>query len=136
MMRSLMRRRWIIPAVLLAALAVGVSTSFGAATRGLANGLQQLFGPNMARAEIILVQNGQVLDYRLDQGRIVTAQNGTIMVRERDGTLQSVTVAPNATIEVNGSPGTFAQLTPRMIALVVRIGDAPATLVRAHGFGR
>ncbi len=129
-----MRRRWFLAAVPLAVLAVGVSTGVGGASRVGDNGLQQLFGPQMARAEVIVVQNGQTLDYRIDQGKIVAARNGQLVLRERDGTFQTVTVAPTATIQVNGSPGAFAQLRPRMDALAMRIGDAPATVIRARGF--
>src|SRR5437879_6528019 len=132
MMLSRMKRRWILAAALLVALAVGVSAGLGGGGLLRDSGLRPLFGPRMARAEVVLVQNGQVVDYRVDQGRVLGARGGTLLLLERDGTRQAVQVAPDAAIQVNGVPGALAQIQRGMVALTVRVGDAPAQTVRAR----
>jgi len=132
MMLSQMKRRWILAAAMLVALAVGVSAGLGGAARVGDLGLRQLFGQRMARAEVVIVQNGQVLDYRVDQGRVLGARAGMLLLLERDGTRQAVQVAPDAVIEIDGSPGTLAAIRRGMIVVTVRIGNAPAQTIRAR----
>jgi hypothetical protein len=132
MMLSRMKRRWILAAAALAALAIGVSAGLGGAARVGDGGLRPLFGPRMARAEVVVVQNGQVLDYRVDQGLVLAARGDMLLLLERDRTRQAVQVAPDAAIQIDGAPGSLAQIQRGMIAVTVRIGSAPAQTVRAR----
>ena len=53
------------------------------------------------------------------------------MLRERDGSLVTIAVAPDAAITVGGQPAAYTALRKGMAATVIRDGDAPATEVRA-----
>jgi hypothetical protein len=92
---------------------------------------QHLFGPRMVRAEVVLMDGSTVRDVRLDRGRIVQARAGTIRLRERDGTVVDLPVAPAAEITVNGRPARFAELRRGMSATIIREGDGAASVVQA-----
>jgi hypothetical protein len=89
------------------------------------------FGPKLVRAEV-LVKDGSALHvYRVDRGVIRSKAGGTLVLRERDGTLVPIAVAPDAAITVRGQPASYSALRRGMAATVIRDGDAPATEVRA-----
>lgn len=91
------------------------------------------FGPKLVRAEVLVKDDGALHVYRVDRGVIRAKQPGSLRLRERDGTLVDIAVAPTAAITINGRPAQFAQLRRGMVATVVREGDAPAIEVRANG---
>jgi hypothetical protein len=90
------------------------------------------FGPHLARAEVVLVQKGQVHDYRIDRGRVKSLRGGVLELRELDGTVQAVPVAPTAQVTVNGQASSFASLTRGMIVTTIRDGSGPAQQVLAQ----
>lgn len=92
---------------------------------------QLLFGPKMVRAEVVLMDGGTVRDVRLDRGRIMQARGGVIRLRERDGTVAELPVAPSADITVNGRSARFAELRRGMNASIIREGEGPASVVQA-----
>src|SRR5919201_6301609 len=104
MLGELMRRRWIVLGVAAAVLAVGVAAGLAASSAPpLGGGLaSDLLGPRMARAEVVVVRGGVVHDYRVDQGRLALNRLTELLVRERDGTLQTVPVAAGAAVTLNG----------------------------------
>lgn len=89
------------------------------------------FGPKMVRAEVIVLDRGTVHDYRLDRGRIRAVGNGSLTLLERDGTVVTVPVAPDAQVTLGGRPVALARLRRGMTALTVRDGGQRAELVRA-----
>ena len=91
------------------------------------------FGPKLVRAEVLVKDAGLLHVYRVDRGVIRSKAPGNLALRERDGTLVTIAIAPTAAIMLNGRPATFAQLRRGMVATVIREGDAPATEVRAVG---
>jgi hypothetical protein len=127
-----------VAAALLVALAAGASGL--AASRGQPKDSRTLgeyfFGPQMARAEVIMVVGGAVRDFRIDQGRVVAVRADGIELVERDGTRLVVPVAPAAQVLVNGRPAALGDLRRGMGVITVRSGDQPAEVVRASGGGR
>ena len=116
-------------AALLATNAVLLLTGSGLALPGsLAN---YFFGPQMVRAEVVMKVGGVQHDYRLDRGRIRAIAPGSLTLLERDKTLVTIQVAPNARITYNGHPVSFVVLRRGMNVLTVRDNDAPAELVQA-----
>jgi hypothetical protein len=95
------------------------------------------FGPHLARAEVVIVMNGgQVHDYRIDRGRLTrlpARTPGSLELRELDGTVLVVPVAPTAQVTINGRPATLSQLGRGMIVTAVRDGSSPAQQVLAEG---
>ena len=89
------------------------------------------FGPKLVRAEVLVKDGGVLHDYRVDRGVIRAKSPGTLSVLERDGSLVTISVAPTATITIDGRPATFSALRRQMVVTVIRDGDNPAIEVRA-----
>src|SRR6185295_4463467 len=89
------------------------------------------FGPKLVRADVLIKDGGALHLYRVDRGVIRSKANGALVLRERDGSLVTISVAPNAAITIGGQPAAYAALRKGMGATVIRDGDAPATEVRA-----
>ncbi len=90
-----------------------------------------LFGPKLVRADVVIKDGGALHVYRVDRGTIRDKSPGSLVLRERDGTLVPIAIAPNASITLHGRPASFAVLRRGMVATVIRDGDAPAFEVRA-----
>jgi hypothetical protein len=129
-----MRRRtqalWAVAALLALNAVLLVAQPAAALPWSLAN---YFFGPKMVRAEVIVMERGTVLDYRLDRGTIRAKGTGSLTLRERDGQVVEIPVAGNADIQLSGKPAAFQRLRVGMHVLIVREGEAPATIVRALG---
>jgi hypothetical protein len=78
---------------------------------------------------VILKDGGTVHDYRLDRGAIRAKAPGSLTLRERDGQVVTIAVAPTAELLFRGAPIQFNRLRVGMQALTVREGDAPAIAV-------
>lgn len=92
------------------------------------------FGPKLVRAEVVLREGNTIHDYRIDRGVIrVKPKDGVLQLRERDGTVVSITVSPTAAVTLGGRPTTLSALRRNMTVTVIRDGDAPAFEVRAGG---
>jgi hypothetical protein len=128
--------KWLtIAAAAIAALVVGaVSLASSSAPPPEARALGGVFfNRNMARSEVVMVVRGVVHDYRLDQGKVVASRGGTIELQERDGTRQSIPIAPDAQILVNGKISALVSVPLRVNAITIRDGDQPASVVRITG---
>jgi hypothetical protein len=128
----------VLAAAFAVVLTVGASTGLGGSTElKSCRSLGDLYlGPQMARAEIVLVRKGVVHDFRLDQGRVVAVRPGVLELAERDGTRQAIPLSPSTTFIVAGARATLADVATGMVALTVRDGDQPAQRVRANLHGR
>jgi len=89
------------------------------------------FGPRLVRAEVVLRDDG-IRQFRLDRGRLLRTPGSSLLIREADGAVVTVPVAPDATILLNGRPATFDELLRGMIVKTVREGGAAASDVRAQ----
>ena len=127
------RLRWLAIGALIGLVLAGAATLAAATFVGPRQLADFLFGPRMARAEVVLVLNGQVHDFRVDRGRLKSPpRSGTVELKELDGTVQMVPVAPNAQVTINGIPAPFSALTKGMTVTAVRDGSAPAQQVLAE----
>jgi len=97
--------------------------------------INQFFGNSMVRAEVLVMNNGSVEDWRIDRGVITQVANGTVTLREKDGTLVPVPVDPSA--KVQGPPrfGSVARLRPRLRVILYHQANLPAQLVQVEGVG-
>jgi hypothetical protein len=132
-----MSRRWVLLGAIAAGLAVA-GASYAVNAGGPGPGLQELLGPKTARAEFVVVQNGQVHDIRFDQGRIMGyfPNRGVLVLHERDGTRQQLSFAPDAQISLNGAPAGPQDMRSGLYAIVIRDGDNPARRVILRSFLR
>jgi hypothetical protein len=133
-------RRWLTATVLAFVIGVAVASAgaslgaLGAAPRLDPAGLGRFFlGATLVRAEAVTKDPAGLHDYRIDQGRVRAVTGDSLKLRERNGDLVTVPVAPGATIRVGGRPASLAQIRAGSVALTIRDGGvtAPATLVRA-----
>jgi hypothetical protein len=126
------RRRFL----LLAATLVALNTFFWLAQGGFALPgalIDRFFGPRMIRAEVIVGGPLQVNDFRLDRGVITTTAPGSITIRERDGTVVTISVSSETKVIAGVRVRDVSQLRPPMRVLVVRKANGPATQIQVEG---
>ena len=129
---TMSRRRFL----LLAATLVALNTFFWLAQGGFALPgalIDRFFGPRMIRAEVIVGGPLQVNDFRLDRGVITTTAPGSITIRERDGTVVTISVSPETKVIAGPRVRDVSQLRPPMRVLVVRKANAPAAQIQVEG---
>jgi hypothetical protein len=129
------RRRWTAAAAGLAAL-LSLNVVLFLVQPGLAlprSLAGYFFGPGLVRAEVVVQDATGPHVYRLDQGRVqsVAPARGTLRLRERDGRVVTLQVAPDARIELHGRPVFLGALPRGVRVLVVREEEQPATVVLA-----
>ena len=130
MRNGLTKAVWAVAALLVLNAVLVVAQPGIAHPRSLAD---YLFGPAMIRAEVVVQDGTATHDYRLDQGRLLTVApaRGILRLRERDGRVVAVQVAPTARIELHGQPVQLAALRRGVRVLVLRDGEQPAEVVLA-----
>jgi len=119
---------WIVAALLAVNATLFVAQPGLALPGSLGN---YFFGPKLVRAEVLVKDGGVLHDYRVDRGTIRAKAPGSLTLRERDGTLVPIAIAPAATVTIGGRSVPFSFLRRGMVATVIRDGDAPAIEVRA-----
>ena len=116
---------------------VAVNSFFWLAQGGFAlprSLVDRFFGPNMIRSEVIVAGPlGGVNDFRLDRGVITAIVPRVLTLRERDGTVVSISILRRAKIVGSPSVTNVRQLRPGMRVLVVRRANAPAHLIQVEG---
>ncbi len=124
-MRNLRKSR-LGTGLLLVAAAVVAAASLAGISLALPQPVASyFFGPTMVRAEVILMAKDGVRDLRLDRGRIRALTPTAVTLKERDGLIVTVPIAPSARVHVNGRAmgGIFA-LRRGMEAVIVQDGES------------
>jgi hypothetical protein len=124
--------------LLLAAVLVAVNVFFWLAQVGSALPqalIDRFFGPRMVRAEVILQGPKGVNDFRIDRGVVTAVSPGSVVLRERDGTVVTIQVAAAARVVGSARVTGVSGLRPGLRVLVVRRANAPANLVQVEGRG-
>jgi hypothetical protein len=132
---TMSRRRFLY----LATALVAVNSFFWLAQSGFALPqaiINQFFGGSMIRSEVLIATpTGSTQDWRIDRG-VITAISGTnVTLRERDQTVVSLQIDPNARVQGSARVTSVAQLRRRLRIVVYRQADQPATLVQVEGIG-
>jgi hypothetical protein len=134
-MKSMKRRRFFLLAVTLVAL----NSFFWLAQSGFALPkaiINQFFGGNMVRAEVIVASGGGTQDWRIDRGVITAISGGTnFTLREKDGTVVTLSIDPNARVQGPARFSSVGLLRKRLRIVVYRQADQPATTVQVEGTG-
>jgi hypothetical protein len=126
------RRRFLLLAVTLVAL----NSFFWLAQGGFALPgalIDRFFGPRLIRAEVVVGGPRAVNDFRIDRGVIVSVAPGSITLRERDGTVVTVSVTPATRVLGGARARDVSQLRPPMRVLVVRKANQPAAQIQVEG---
>ncbi|MDX6400723.1 MAG: hypothetical protein QOF27_1329 [Gaiellaceae bacterium] len=120
----------------LATALVAVNSFFWIAQSGFALPkaiINQFFGGNMIRAEAVVATAGGTQDWRIDRG-VITAISGTdVTLRERDATVVSLQLDPNARVQGPARFSSVPQLRRRLRVVLYRQADQPVSLVQVEG---
>ena len=126
------RRRFL----LLATALVAVNSFFWLAQSGFALPqaiINQFFGGKMIRSEVLISTPGGTQDWRIDRG-VITAISGTaVTLLEKDATVVSLQIDPNARVQGPARFASVGQLRRRLRVVIYRQADQPATLVQVEG---
>lgn len=130
---TMRRRRFLYLATALVAL----NSFFWLASSGFALPkaiINQFFGGSMIRSEVLIATpGGGTQDWRIDRGVITAISGTTVTLRERDQTVVSLQIDPNARVQGSARITTVAALRKRLRIVVYRLADQPATLVQVEG---
>jgi hypothetical protein len=131
---TMSRRRFLYLAIAI----VAVNSFFWLAQSGFAlpqSIINQFFGGSMIRSEVYISTPSGNQDWRIDRG-VITAISGTaVTLREKDATVVSLQVDPNARVQGSARVTSVAQLRRRLRVVIYRQADQPATLVQVEGVG-
>ena len=131
---TMKRRRFLLLAITLVAL----NSFFWLAQSGFAfpmGIINQFFGGNMVRAEVLVAAPGGVQNWRIDRGVITAISGSTFTLREKDGTSVTVSIDPNARVQGPARFSSVGLLRKRLRIVVYRLSDQPATTVQVEGLG-
>jgi hypothetical protein len=128
------RRRFLY----LATALVAVNSFFWLAQSGFAlpqSIINQFFGGSMIRSEVLISTPSGTQDWRIDRGTITAISGTAVTLRERDATVVSLQIDPNARVQGSARVFSVAQLRRRLRVVIYRQADQPATLVQVEGIG-
>ena len=126
----------------LAALLVAVNAAFWLAQTGfagLAPGIlqQMLGGQRLIRAEIVWqTPGGPVEDTRIDRGVVMSVAQDQIVLKEKDGTTQTIPLASDATVTGGFRTWTVANLRRGLRVVVSRPATGAADTIQIEGIGQ
>jgi hypothetical protein len=112
-------------------IAIGLMMATLSASAGARAALADLFGPNLIRAQVVIYNGGQDSEIYFSRGRISAISTNSITLREKDGQIERLDVAPGARVTLGGSFVALSSLRRGMQAQVFRPGDAPANRIDA-----
>jgi hypothetical protein len=126
------RRRFL----LLATALIAVNSFFWLAQSGFALPqaiINQFFGGKMIRSEVLISTPAGTQDWRIDRG-VITAISGTaVTLVEKDATVVSLQIDPNARVQGPARFASVGQLRRKLRVVIYRQADQPATLVQVEG---
>ena len=129
------RKRFMVIAVALVAL----NSFFWLAQGGFALSraiINQFFGNQMIRAEVLVQTPSGPQDYFIDRGVIRTVSTGSITIREKNGDMVPLQLSSTATVSGPGGRSVPQSALRRgMRVIVFRIANQPADTVQVEGFG-
>jgi hypothetical protein len=125
--------------MLLAVALVALNSFFWLAPGGFALSralIDQYFGSKMIRAEVVVATPTGSDDYLIDRGVIRSVTPTSVTLKEKDGRMVSIDIAPTASI--TGAAGHARGLGVLRIGLrvmVLRLANASASSVQVEGVG-
>jgi hypothetical protein len=126
------RRRFLF----LATALIAVNSFFWLAQSGFALPqaiINQFFGAKMIRSEVLISTPAGTQDWRIDRG-VITAISGTaVTLLEKDATVVSLQIDPNARVQGPARFASVGQLRRKLRVVIYRQADQPATLVQVEG---
>jgi hypothetical protein len=90
-------------------------------------------GWSHAQINVVIRHQPHTLTY--DRGRVTLVTPSSLVLRERDGSMVTITVGPSTQIRINGSPATIAQVRRGGTATTLSVDGAAASFVRIVRLG-
>ena len=131
---TMSRRRFLY----LATALIAVNSFFWLAQSGFALPsaiINQFFGGNLIRAEVLVASPGGTQDWRIDRGVITAISGPAVTLLEKDATVVSLQIDPNAPVQGPARFASVGQLRRKLRVVIYRQADQPATLVQVEGVG-
>jgi hypothetical protein len=133
---TMTRRRFLF----LATALIAVNSFFWLAQSGFALPsaiINQFFGGNLIRAEVLVASPGGTQDWRIDRG-VITAisisPTGTnVTLKEKDASFVTLQVDPNARVSGPARFSSVVLLRRRLRVVLYHQANLPATLVQVEG---
>jgi hypothetical protein len=98
--------------------------------------INQFFGNRMVRAEVLVqAADGSIQDWRIDRGVISAVSGTSITLKEKDSTLVTIPVDPNARVQGSSRYSSVLQLKRRLRVVVYHQANLPAEVVQVEGVG-
>jgi hypothetical protein len=120
-----------MPRRILFAVSSAAALAFSAAVLAAATAASVL-PAGWSHAEVnVTGKNGRAHTRIYDRGRVLSVGPLSLTLKERDGQIVTIQVAPNAVIRINGRLGTLSQIAPRDQAQTLGLDGRPATQVLA-----
>ena len=89
--------------------------------------------PGWSHAQInVTGAGGRAHTYIYDRGRVTAVDASSLTLKERDGSIVTIQVAPDAQVRVNGRAASLARIRRGYSAMTVGIDGAPARRVQAN----
>jgi hypothetical protein len=131
------RRRFTVLATLLVAINIFfwlAQSGFALPVTGI---LQSILGSGrVIRADIVWQSTTGIEETRIDRGAIMSVTPEQVVLRERDGMVQTIPLATTVTVQFGLRTGTASQLRRGMRVIVSRPATGAATTVQVEGFGQ
>ena len=129
------RRRFMYLAVALVAL----NSFFWLAQGGFALSralINQIFGQQMIRAEVLVQTPNGAQDFFIDRGVIRALTPGSIIIREKNGDMVPIQISGSATVTgPGGRTFSIALLRRGLRVVVIRVANEPAEAIQVEGLG-
>ncbi len=126
------RRRFLY----LATALIAVNSFFWLAQSGFALPgaiINQFFGGNLIRAEVLVASPGGTQDWRIDRGVITAIAGTSVTLKEKDANVVTIQVDPNARVQGPPRFSNVAFLRRRLRVVLYHQANLPATLVQVEG---
>jgi hypothetical protein len=99
---------------------------------GSASGAGGVLPAGWTHAEINYSVNHVPHTLILDRGRVTAFSATSLTLREQDGSMVQIALAPSTQVTVNGRPGQLSDIRRFAIAVTQRIDGGSATVVRVQ----
>jgi hypothetical protein len=87
-------------------------------------------GWSHAAINIVIRRQPHTLTY--DRGRVQAVTSSSLTIREQDGSVWTIDVAPNANVTINGRQAPLSQVRKQEIAVTVAVDGGPAVSVKVQ----
>jgi hypothetical protein len=85
--------------------------------------------PGWSHAEVNVVIKGQPHTLTYDRGKVLSVGPASLTLKERDGSVVTITVSSSTAITIAGHPGALAQIRPFEQAMTISMDGGSATTV-------